>query len=113
MGRTHVYILPEDEIEVNPAVYLGYVRKYGKIVFLLSPETYRSLQPIWDDLRKLRSENSKPPETQIEEFLSKHGVHGSDKLLGLVSFFILAMSNSHKVTAEKLSQEEVCLTFSA
>jgi hypothetical protein len=49
MNRAHVYIVPEEEIGIQPTIYGGYIRKYGKVIFVVDRLIFDKVDFLWKD----------------------------------------------------------------
>ncbi|WP_432474635.1 hypothetical protein [Amphritea sp. HPY] len=112
MDRSHVYIVPESDVEVQPHVYLGYIRKFGRVVFLLKRETYRQLKIAYDDLKENYKSDVKLTEKIVAALLSKHNMHEDETLFAMFAFMISTWGKGFKVSVERLGSEEVKLIVS-
>ncbi len=71
MNRTHVYIVPEDEISIQPTIYGGYIRKFGKVIFVVDKLTFDKVDLLWKDFALL--------------FKNAKGTSNDDKYRGIMS----------------------------
>ncbi|WP_372865534.1 hypothetical protein [Spongiibacter sp.] len=113
MERSHVYIVPENEVKIAPDVYLRYVHRYGKVVFIISPESYRKLAQAWGEISPIVKGKASLDNPDITDLLEKHKIGHKNQLFGLFAFLFTTTSHKLKIEAEKLNDHEVKVTISA
>ncbi len=111
MDRSHVYIVPEEEIQVKPSTYLGYIRKYGKVVFVVSVDLYLRNKESFEEFHSIVKVSGMPPQDSFDEFVAKHGLGDHGVSFGLFSFMVTTINRGFKMSVEKRDDDEVWFTI--
>ena len=109
MDRTHIYKIPEQEIETKPSRYLRYLRKYGQVHFELSESSYASLKESWNQIKDMKNNNINITENDISNILSTYKLHDDRVAFGILAFLVAAIPYLRKLTTEHLDNDRVML----
>ena len=112
MHRTHIYKIPESDIEPNIAEYSQFVRKYHKIEFILSNEGFTLFCSSYRDFISLGWDTNRPSKDELSTFLGDHGLYENENIFHLFMFFIFAVHEKLKMTKEKADQNLTIVRFS-
>lgn len=112
MHRSHVYVVPEDEIEADVGIYYSYVRKYHKVEFVLSEGAYEEYKILYPDFKKTFVSGSKPEKEDVLKFFEK--VHGAarEAVSNLYTFFMSAVILRYKLSYKQMPDKSVVLIVS-
>ena len=112
MHRTHIYKIPEADIEPNIAEYSLFVRKYHKIEFILSDEGFTLFCSVFRDFISLGWDTIRPSKDELAPFLEMHGLYENEKIFHLFTFLIFAAHDKLKMTKEEIGENETIVRFS-
>ncbi len=90
MKRTHIYKVPEAEIEIKPSLYLSYLKKYGQVHFEISESSYSLVKSSWNKIKVKLDTKSKITEQYIETIFSENNLNDDSTAFSIFAFLIAA-----------------------
>lgn len=100
MERTHVYKVPEEEIDIKPIIYLGYLDRYGQVQFEVSESTYLKVKEAWNQFGELWKANKNLTETQVRPLLEQYDLLDDHIAYSLFTFLIAALGRIREIYTE-------------
>jgi len=109
MKRTHIYKIPEAEIQINPSLYRSYLKKYGQVHFEISESSYSSVKSSWNKIKVKLDAKSKITEKYMETILSENNLHNDSIAFSILCFLIAAPPYLKTLSAEHCDDGRVIL----
>tara|TARA_B110000116_G_C16237835_1_gene316643 strand:- start:49 stop:393 length:345 start_codon:yes stop_codon:yes gene_type:complete len=111
MHRSHVYIVPEDEIKSDIVRYIRFVRKYHKVDFILSMDAYQEYKLLYPEFKKVFMSESRPTEKEACAFFEMVEISSRKAVLNLFTFLMTARTLRYKLSYKKTEDNMVILSI--
>lgn len=109
MNRTHIFKIPEAEIEAKPSIYLGYLKHYGQVHFDISESSYSSLKDAWNKIKDMKESGKEITESHMETIFTENNLHNDSVAFGILAFLIAAITRIKELSTEHCSDNRVIL----